>query len=57
MEFYADENFPFRTIIELRRLGHNVLTALGDDKANQAISDADVLTRAAELERTVLTIN
>lgn len=57
MKIYADENFPFRTIIELRRLGHDVLTALGDDKANQAISDEDVLARAAELERAVLTIN
>lgn len=57
MKIYADENFPFRTIIELRRLGHDVLTALGDDRANRAISDKEVLARAAELERTVLTIN
>ena len=57
MKIYADENFPFRTVIELRRLGHDVLTALEDDKANQAISDNDVLARAGELERTVLTLN
>jgi len=57
MKIYADENFPFRTITELRWLGHDVLTALGDDKANQAISDTDVLARAAELGRVVLTLN
>lgn len=57
MKIYADENFPFRTIVELRRLGHDVLTALGDDRANQATSDQDVLTRAAELDRAVLTLN
>jgi len=57
MKIYADENVPFRTVIELRRLGHNVLTALGDDRANQAISDNDVLARATELERAVLTLN
>ena len=57
MKFYADENFPFRTVKELRRLGHDVLTALGDDRANLAIPDEDVLVRAAKLERAVLTIN
>ena len=57
MKIYADENFPFRTVVELRRLGHDVLTTLEDDKANQAISDEDVLARATELERTVLTLN
>ncbi len=57
MKIYADENFPFRTIIKLLRLGHDVLTALGDDRANQAISDKDILARATELERAVLTFN
>jgi len=57
MKIYTDENFPFRTVVELRRLGHDVLTALGDDSANQAISDENVLARATELERAVLTLN
>lgn len=57
MKIYADENFPFRTIIELRRLGHDILTALGDKKANKAISDNDVLAHADELKRAVLTLN
>jgi len=34
-----------------------VLTAFDDGKANQAIADEDVLARAAELERAVLTLN
>jgi len=57
MSLYADENFPLRVIEELRRLGHNVLTALEDGKANQAITDADLLTRAIELKRALLTLN
>jgi hypothetical protein len=38
MSLYADENFPLRVVEELRRLGHNVLTALEDGKANKAIT-------------------
>jgi hypothetical protein len=38
-------------------LGHDVLTALQDGKANQAITDADLLARAIELELTLLTLN
>ncbi len=30
MRFYADENFPMDVVTELRRLGHDVLTALED---------------------------
>ena len=54
---YADENFPLRVVEELRALGHDVLTAFEDGKANLAISDQDVLKRATELQRAVLTIN
>lgn len=57
MKLYADENFPLRTIKEMQQLGHDVLTAFDDNRANQAISDKDVLTRATELGRAVLTIN
>ena len=57
MALYADENFPLRVVEELRRLGHDVLTALEDGKANQAIKDADLLARAIELKRTLLTLN
>jgi predicted nuclease of predicted toxin-antitoxin system len=57
MLFYADENFPLDVVAELRRLGHDVLTAFDDGRANQKVSDEKVLERATELGRTVLTIN
>jgi hypothetical protein len=57
MLLYADENFPLRVVEELRRLGHDVLTALEDGKANQAISDRDLLGRATEINRVLLTLN
>lgn len=57
MRFYADENFPLDVVTELRRLGHDVLTAFEDGRANQRIPDKDVLERATELGRIVLTIN
>lgn len=57
MRFYADENFPLDVVVELRNLGHEVLTALEDERANRKISDEKVLERAVELGRAVLTIN
>jgi predicted nuclease of predicted toxin-antitoxin system len=57
MTLYADENFPLRVVEELRRLGHDVLTALEDGRANQSIVDPEVLTRATELGRALLTLN
>ena len=57
MLFYADENFPLDVVIELRRLGNDVLTAFEDGRANQGIEDERVLRRAIKLNRAVLTIN
>src|SRR6266581_707597 len=57
MALYADENFPLRVVEELRRLGHDVLTALEDGKANQSITDSDLLARATETSRALLTLN
>ena len=57
MQFYADENFPLETVAELINLGHDCLTALEDERANQKIPDEKVLERATELERAVLTLN
>ncbi len=57
MRFYADENFPLDVVTELRNLGHDCLTALEDERANQKIPDEKVLERATELGRAVLTIN
>ena len=55
--FYADENFPAPVTRALRELGHDVLTALEDGKANQKIADDAVLARSTEWERAVLTLN
>ena len=41
----------------MRRLGHDVLTVLEDDRANQSITDKELLTRATEINRAVLTLN
>lgn len=57
MFFYADENFPLDIVAELYHLGHDVLTAFEDGRANQKIADDEVLKRAVELGRGVLTIN
>ena len=57
MQFYADENFAIAVVVELRHLGHDVLTALEDGRANQKISDDKVLERAAQLGRAILTVN
>ena len=57
MDLYADENFPLRVVEELRRLGHDVITAFEDGRANQSITDQDLLARAIELDRPVLTLN
>jgi hypothetical protein len=55
--FYADEHVPFLLVDALRALGHDVLTARDDGRANQGISDTDVLDRATALSRAVLTNN
>lgn len=54
---YADENFPLPVVEELRRLGHDVLTAFEDGRANQRVADDAVLRRATQLGRAVLTTN
>lgn len=55
--FYADENFPLPAVEALRRLGHDVLTALEAGHANQRLSDEAILDAAGRAGRAVLTIN
>src|SRR5947207_1106417 len=55
MELYADEDFPLEAVEELRRLGYDVLTVQDDDR--RGVNDCDVLARAHELARVVLTHN
>ena len=54
---YANENFPFPVVIELRRRGHDVLTIQETGKADQAIPDEAVLAFACTEQRALLTFN
>jgi hypothetical protein len=54
---YADENFPLPVVVELRRRGHDVLTATEAGQAGQAIPDDAVLAFAHARGRAVLTHN
>jgi hypothetical protein len=55
MQLYADEDFPLAVVNELRRLGHDVLTA--QDDGRRSAPDPDILARAHALGRAVLTHN
>jgi len=55
MRLYADEDFPLPAVEELRRLGHEVLTAQEDGHC--ASPDPALLARAHALGRSVLTHN
>lgn len=54
---YADENFDYPVVAELRSMGHDVLTAQQAGQANQAIPDPLVLAFATAQGRAVLTFN
>lgn len=54
---YADEQYPYPVVELLRDLGHDVLTVQEADKANQRISDPDVLAFATSSKRAVITQN
>ena len=54
---YADENFPFPVIEELRRLGNDVLTLHEAGYAGQAVPDETVLEYANREGRALLTLN
>lgn len=55
--FYSNENFPLPVVIELRKLGHDVLTIQETGKDNQEFPDDLLLDFAISLNRVVLTIN
>lgn len=54
---YADENFPASVVSELRRLGHDVLTAQEAGNADQSVPDQMVLGFAAEENRCTVTMD
>ena len=53
--FYADENFPYPAVLELRRLGHDVMTVQEAGKAGQKTKDEVILAQAGTDGRAVLT--
>jgi hypothetical protein len=55
MRLYADEDFALPVVVELRRLGHDVLTTQEDGRSSTP--DPDILARAHMLNRAVLTYN
>ena len=55
MLLYADEDFSFPVVEELRQLGHDVVTAQEDGRTGAP--DPDILARAHRLGRAVLTYN
>ena len=54
---YADENFPLPAVVELRRLGHDVLTTMESGHSDRAMPDAQVLDFAISENRAILTLN
>jgi hypothetical protein len=54
---FADENFPFPVVAELRLLGHDVLTIQDVGLDNEGFADDDVLQSAIAVSRAVLTVN
>lgn len=54
---YANENFPLPVVIELRRLGHDVLSIQDTGRAGDAVPDEQILGSASGEQRTVLTRN
>ena len=55
MFLYADEDFALPVVEDLRRMGHDVVTAQEDGRTSTP--DADILARAHALGRAVLTYN
>ena len=54
---YANENFALPVVLELRRLGHDVLTTYEAGKSDQSIPDDEVLQFACAEDRVLLTLN
>lgn len=48
VKLYSNENFPMNVVMELRRLGYDVLSSYDAGQANQGIPDQDVLTFATQ---------
>ena len=55
--FYSDEDFPFKAMLHLRGMGHDVLTIQESGLANRGTPDSEVLDVAISQSRAVLTMN
>ncbi|MDX1941338.1 MAG: DUF5615 family PIN-like protein [Saprospiraceae bacterium] len=56
-QFYSNENFDYQVVMLLRAFGYDVLTSQEAGRANQRISDQEVLEFATSQNRAVLTFN
>jgi len=57
VKLYSDEDFSFPVVEELRRLGHDVLTAQKAGQGSLSVTDSAVLAFAIAQDRSVLTFN
>jgi len=55
--FYTNENVAEQVVLELRRLGHDVLTSREAGKANVAVPDPEVLAFAVAERQVLLSHN
>lgn len=55
--FYANENLPEPVVVELRRLGHDVVTMRESGHAGRSVPDREVLEFATAVGRAVVTLN
>ncbi len=55
--FYSNENIAAQVVVELRRLGHDVLTSREAGKANAAVPDSEVLDFATSECRVLVSHN
>lgn len=57
VHFYANENFPYPVVEELRNLGHDVLTIQETGKAGRAEPDNEILNFSTSENRALITFN
>jgi len=55
--FYSKENIALQVVMELRRLGHDVLTSVEAGNANASVPDSEALGFASSRQRILLTHN
>jgi predicted nuclease of predicted toxin-antitoxin system len=57
IKLYANEQFPNDAVIELRKLGYDILTTHDIGKSGKGIADKEVLSFAISLRRAILTFD